>query len=275
MACSPSLSESLRFNLISCASSDPCNSSILMLSRSFDSSMLDAVHGHKGFPLPLCHLTLPRYTATTTKTRLRGVVFDMYRAVLGDDEYRRIKAQSPSGIDNLSHIDRWLQHQQQQAYDTIADFKRQALLHLQIMPGAADLCRLRGLITRNVKSAVDIFHERFGITFSPALSREFRPYKPDPAPQLHICSLWEVQPNEVIMIGDSLKDDGGDPNLAEVNTVPQPGTTDEAASKADDDGSSVVYVHSDATYCKKLNKGCAAGIIRIAEETFCLDSTLN
>lgn len=65
----------------------------------------------------------------------------------------------------------------------------------------------RGLITRNTKSAVDLFHERFGITFSPALSREFRPYKPDPGPLLHICSLWEVQPNEVIMIGDSLKDD--------------------------------------------------------------------
>ncbi|XP_057424953.1 haloacid dehalogenase-like hydrolase domain-containing protein At2g33255 isoform X2 [Lotus japonicus] len=135
--------------------------------------------------------TLPRHAAatrtmstTTTKTPLRGVVFDMdgtltipvidfpamYRAVLGDDEYRRIKAQSPSGIDILSHIDRWPQHQQQQAYDTIADFERQALLHLQIMPGAADLCRLldskqirRGLITRNVKSAVDIFHERFGV----------------------------------------------------------------------------------------------------------------
>lgn len=45
------------------------------------------------------------------------------------------------------------------------------------------------------------------IKFSPALSREFRPYKPDPAPLLHICSLWEVQPSEVIMVGDSLKDD--------------------------------------------------------------------
>ena len=43
--------------------------------------------------------------------------------------------------------------------------------------------------------------------FSPALSREFRPYKPDPAPLLHICSTWEVQPNEVMMVGDSLKDD--------------------------------------------------------------------
>lgn len=45
------------------------------------------------------------------------------------------------------------------------------------------------------------------VVFSPALSREFRPYKPDPAPLLHICSSWGVQPNQVMMIGDSLKDD--------------------------------------------------------------------
>ncbi|KAL0366813.1 UNVERIFIED_CONTAM: Haloacid dehalogenase-like hydrolase domain-containing protein [Sesamum radiatum] len=45
------------------------------------------------------------------------------------------------------------------------------------------------------------------VMFSPALSREFRPYKPDPAPLLHICSNWGVQPGEVMMIGDSLKDD--------------------------------------------------------------------
>lgn len=43
--------------------------------------------------------------------------------------------------------------------------------------------------------------------FTPALSREFRPYKPDPAPLLHICSTWGLPPNEVMMIGDSLKDD--------------------------------------------------------------------
>ncbi|KAK4766696.1 hypothetical protein SAY87_008338 [Trapa incisa] len=36
---------------------------------------------------------------------------------------------------------------------------------------------------------------------------EFRPYKPDPAPLLHICSSWNIQPNEVKMVGDSLKDD--------------------------------------------------------------------
>ena len=43
--------------------------------------------------------------------------------------------------------------------------------------------------------------------FSPALSREFRPYKPHPAPLLHICDTWDAHPTEVMMIGDSLRDD--------------------------------------------------------------------
>ncbi|KAJ0957933.1 putative HAD superfamily, haloacid dehalogenase-like hydrolase [Helianthus annuus] len=162
------------------------------------------------------------------KTRIRGVVFDMdgtltvpvidfpamYKAVLGKDQYFKIIASSPSGIDILHHIEQWSPDKQQKAYEIIADFEQQGLDRLQIMPGAADLCGFlnsrnirRGLITRNVKSAVDLFHEKFGMSFSPALSREFRPYKPDPAPLLHICSTWGVESNEVVMIGDSLKDD--------------------------------------------------------------------
>ncbi|OMO95306.1 HAD-superfamily hydrolase, subfamily IA, variant 1 [Corchorus olitorius] len=167
-------------------------------------------------------------SSLSTKTRLRGVVFDMdgtltvpvidfaamYKAVLGDDEYKRIRAENPSGIDILHHIETWSPDKQRRAYQVIADYEKQGLDRLQIMPGAAELCGFldakkirRGLITRNVKEAVDLFHQRFGIMFSPALSREFRPYKPDPAPLLHICTTWEVQPNEVMMVGDSLKDD--------------------------------------------------------------------
>ncbi|EOY06242.1 Haloacid dehalogenase-like hydrolase - like 7 [Theobroma cacao] len=164
----------------------------------------------------------------TTKPRLRGVVFDMdgtltvpvidfaamYKAVLGDDEYKRVKAENPCGIDILHHIENWNPDKQRKAYQIIADYEKQGLDRLQIMPGAVELCGFldakkirRGLITRNIKESVDLFHQRFGMMFSPALSREFRPYKPDPAPLLHICSTWEVQPNEVMMVGDSLKDD--------------------------------------------------------------------
>ncbi|KAM3356773.1 haloacid dehalogenase-like hydrolase domain-containing protein [Capsicum galapagoense] len=166
--------------------------------------------------------------AASSKPHLKGIVFDMdgtltvpvidfqamYRAVLGHDEYVAVKSKNPSGIDILHHIESWIPDKQKKAYQVIADFEKQGLDHLQIMPGAAELCTFldsrnirRGLITRNVKDAVDLFHQRFGVKFSPALSREYRPYKPDPAPLLHICSTWEIQPNEVMMIGDSLKDD--------------------------------------------------------------------
>ncbi|KAM3326924.1 haloacid dehalogenase-like hydrolase domain-containing protein [Capsicum chacoense] len=166
--------------------------------------------------------------AASSKPLLKGIVFDMdgtltvpvidfqamYRAVLGHDEYVAVKSKNPSGIDILHHIESWIPDKQKKAYQVIADFEKQGLDHLQIMPGAAELCSFldsrnirRGLITRNVKDAVDLFHQRFGVKFSPALSREYRPYKPDPAPLLHICSTWEIQPNEVMMIGDSLKDD--------------------------------------------------------------------
>ncbi|KAL8491138.1 hypothetical protein ACS0TY_022971 [Phlomoides rotata] len=170
----------------------------------------------------------PSAVAVTAKAKLRGVVFDMdgtltvpvidfpamYRAVLGEEDYLKIKSENPSGIDILHHIETWSSDRQKRAYEIIADFEKQGSDRLQIMPGASELYAFlesknvrRGLITRNVKDAVDLFHKRFGIVFSPALSREFKPYKPHPAPLLHICSNWEVQPNEVMMIGDSLKDD--------------------------------------------------------------------
>lgn len=88
-------------------------------------------------------------TAQPTRARLRGVVFDMdgtltvpvidfaamYRAVLGEDEYVRIKAENPSGIDILHHIENWSPEKQRKAYDIIADFERQGSDRLQIMPG--------------------------------------------------------------------------------------------------------------------------------------------
>ncbi|CAI0436879.1 unnamed protein product, partial [Linum tenue] len=178
----------------------------------------------KHCPSSISHFAM----ATATRARIRGVVFDMdgtltvptidfpamHNAVLGEDEYRRIKAENPTGIDILHHIQSWSPDRQRKAYEIIVDYERQGSDRLQIMPGAAELCgfldskKIRmGLITRNFKEAVDIFHSRFGRSFSPALSREFRPCKPDPAPLLHICSEWGVQPDEVIMIGDSLQDD--------------------------------------------------------------------
>ncbi|KAG0535458.1 hypothetical protein BDA96_04G368000 [Sorghum bicolor] len=160
---------------------------------------------------------------------LRGVVFDMdgtltvpvidfqamYREVLGGEAaYAAALAAGGGAVDILHCIEDWDPDKQRHAYEVIARFGQEGLDRLQIMPGASELCGFldakqirRGLITRNVKDAVDLFHQRFGMMFTPALSREFHPYKPDPAPLLHICSTWNIPPHEVIMVGDSLKDD--------------------------------------------------------------------
>ncbi|KAJ4802368.1 Catalytic/ hydrolase/ phosphoglycolate phosphatase [Rhynchospora pubera] len=173
-------------------------------------------------------LSLMSSARAHTKPTLRGLVFDMdgtltvpvidfpamYREVLGPEAYAAANKAGGGSVDILHHIEAWGPQEQRRAYEVIARFEQDGLDRLQIMPGALELCGFldsrdirRGLITRNVKAAVDVFHKRFGIIFSPALSREFKPYKPDPAPLLHICSTWNIPPNEVMMVGDSLKDD--------------------------------------------------------------------
>lgn len=164
--------------------------------------------------------------ATKTKPPLKGIIFDMdgtltvpcidfrsmYRRVLGDD-HPGVVTNSP--IDILHEISSWSSEKQVQAFAIITEIEKDAHEKLQIMPGAKEISSFldarrirRGLITRNVRESVEFFHSQFGLAeFSPALSREFTPYKPSPAPLLHICDVWGVSPSEVMMVGDSAADD--------------------------------------------------------------------
>ena len=58
-------------------------------------------------------------------------------------------------------------------------------------------------------ASIEFFHRHhFTLPpFTPALSREFAPYKPNPASLLHIAEKWGVAPEELAMVGDSAKDD--------------------------------------------------------------------
>lgn len=76
------------------------------------------------------------------------------------------------------------------------------------MTNFPDTTTCRALITRNNARAVEAFHARLPLApFTPALSREFKPCKPDPAALLHICSSWGLMPQQTVMVGDSAKDD--------------------------------------------------------------------
>lgn len=139
--------------------------------------------------------------------------------------YRRVGCQTK---DILSEIDGWPEDRRARANEVIYEMEQEALRTMRRMPGAEELGAFldakgmpRGLVTRNVQTSVAHFHANAWSLppFSPALARDFKPYKPAPDALLHICERWGVRPSEVVMIGDSAKDDVVSGNRAGAVTV--------------------------------------------------------
>ncbi|MEW5303146.1 MAG: hypothetical protein WDW36_005867 [Sanguina aurantia] len=136
----------------------------------------------------------------------------------------------PDGKDILDFISTQSVEQQALSHAAIKEIEAQALEDMSAMPGVHDLCEMldaksipRGLITRNVAHSVAHFHANHMALlqpFCPAISRECpHEYKPSPAALFHICKTWGIAPSEVMMVGDSLKDDIVSGNRAGCITV--------------------------------------------------------
>jgi HAD superfamily hydrolase (TIGR01549 family) len=159
------------------------------------------------------------------KRKIRGLIFDMDGTLtvpnLDFNEMMRRLGCKTNNI--LKEVDEFDEERRKRSYEIIAEMEVEALKSMKAMPGAVKLAKLldemnvpRGLVTRNVKTSVDHFHNvawKDGETdtlmkaFHPVCSREFTPYKPAPDSLLHICKVWGVDPSEVMMVGDSPKDD--------------------------------------------------------------------
>jgi HAD superfamily hydrolase (TIGR01509 family) len=59
-----------------------------------------------------------------------------------------------------------------------------------------------GILTRNMRVAVDHFCQRFGLRFADTFTREDGPPKPAPDGVLHLCARFGVAPAQVITVGD-------------------------------------------------------------------------
>lgn len=154
--------------------------------------------------------------------KIKGIVFDMDGTLtvpcIDFAEMRRRVGVHPTEGDILKIIAGWDEARQKEAYRVIADIEEQALRDMKIMPGAVELCKElddrgmpRAIVTRNVSSSVKFFHDtHFPLPpFHPSLSREFEPFKPDPASLEYIARHWGVGSGELVMIGDSCRDDVG------------------------------------------------------------------
>lgn len=158
------------------------------------------------------------YNKEAVGRTIKGVVFDMDGTLtvpcIDFQEMRRRVGVEEGDILHVIHG--WPEDKQEEAFRKIAEIEEEALEKLQVMPGAVELCATldekktpRALVTRNVSSSVKFFHDTaFPLPpFHPSISREWKPYKPDPASLHHIADCWCVGPDELVMIGDSAKDD--------------------------------------------------------------------
>lgn len=181
-----------------------------------------------------------------SRPTLRGVIFDMDGTLTVPNHdfalmYERVGCVTG---DILTEIDTWDAKRKARAEAIIHEMEMEALVGMRVMPHASSLGAFldernihRGLVTRNVAASVDHFHEnhwgrerlvddekdddettstvtppktnggRRMAPFSPALARDFRPYKPAPDALLAVAKAWGVPPSECAMVGDSAKDD--------------------------------------------------------------------
>ncbi len=148
-------------------------------------------------------------------SQYRAIIFDMdgtiTRPVL---DFRQIRDEIglPDG-DIAQTIAALNSSEQERAWAIIRRHELEAESLQELQDGAGTLlerCRSEGvflgLITRNLQRSVDALCERFGLKFDCVITREFPHIKPHPAPILHMLNLWNVAPDQTLMVGDYIHD---------------------------------------------------------------------
>ena len=127
---------------------------------------------------------------------------------------------------------------QVKANEIFADIERRALEDMKLMSGGAELLSFlrenglkRAVLTRNLEKNVEhmqqLYHNEMQqmeeSLFHPVVARDTvvdpigkEPLKSKPNPDgiLYVCSIWECQPADIIMVGDSANDDMAAANRA-------------------------------------------------------------
>lgn len=137
----------------------------------------------------------------------QGIILTQSRAALSIEK--------PTDI--LDHIYSLPAGEQEEAQEKICNIERTAMKSQQPQAGLVELMDYldsrnikKGICTRNFDAPVHHLLTTFlpSSKFSPVVTREFRPPKPDPAGILHIAKEWmhEDGGSSLIMVGDSIDD---------------------------------------------------------------------
>ncbi len=142
---------------------------------------------------------------------IRGVIFDMDGTLtvpVIDFALMRARLGIPEG-DMLATIRAWPPDKQEWAFAIVEGLEEDANRRLRLQPGAEALLRVldekqipKAILTRNTEKAVRHLQRYLKTHFSVIVTRDFPTFKPDPAPALHICREWNLDPASVLLVGD-------------------------------------------------------------------------
>jgi phosphoglycolate phosphatase-like HAD superfamily hydrolase len=115
------------------------------------------------------------------------------------------------GTDILAHIESLPPDEQESAMKKIREIEHTAMAAQLPQPGLVQLMAYlesktipKGICTRNFDTPVNHLLSKFlsGRSFSPIVTRDFKPPKPDPAGILYIARTWGFEDaRDMIMVG--------------------------------------------------------------------------
>jgi len=107
-------------------------------------------------------------------------------------------------IDQINDVD-----QQQQAHDVVKQHEMDDAQRSDWLPGAQALVLQLNqqqiplaIVTRNFSTAAQMKVRKNNMPIDIVITREDAPAKPDPTALLNIASEWEIQPQELMYVGD-------------------------------------------------------------------------
>ncbi|KAI0812124.1 HAD-like protein [Xylaria sp. FL0064] len=180
-----------------------------------------------------------RYTPGQDHThlpKLQGIIFDVDGTLCLPQNYMFTQMRSVLGIpkttDILTHIASLpTRASQEQAMDAIRTIEREAMASQVAQPGLRTLMSYleergirKAICTRNFEQPVTHLLVKFldGVSFSPIVTRDFRPPKPDPAGLLYIARSWGLVRDITSSGGSgdsSIGDNGGNVSSVEVTSA--------------------------------------------------------
>jgi len=151
-------------------------------------------------------------TARRSAIHLRGIIFDLDGTLVDsglDFEAMRQEMGLPPGRPVLETLDRLDPHDAERCRAILNRHEIDGAMRATPLPGvvpfltqAASLGLRRAVMTRNSRMAAALTLCRCGLEFEHILTRDDGPIKPNPWAIHQICHRWNMEPREILVIGD-------------------------------------------------------------------------